>query len=426
VSEAGAWGLFERFGVELEYMIVGRGMAVLAATDELLRRQAGRCVSDVVRGPITWSNELVAHVIELKNTEPVPRLEPLVELFAAEVPHINGLLQPLDARLLPTAMHPWMDPARETRLWPHGGGEVYQAYDRIFDCRGHGWSNLQSVHLNLPFASDDEFGRLHAAVRLVLPILPALAASSPLADGRPSGLLDTRLDYYRTNSIKIPSVAGRVIPEAVFTRERYEQEILQPMYAEIAPHDPQGILRDEFLNSRGAIARFSRSTIEIRLLDVQECPLADLAVCAAVAAVLEGMVGERWAPLAVQSAWPVEPLERILLKCTRDAERAVIDDPAYLACLGLKSERCLAGQIWRHLLDDLSPVSTKSLDPGRWRPAWQILVQEGPLARRILESLEGVDWADRAASHRRLMEVYAELAGCLAENRMFTLVGRGD
>ena len=36
--------------------------------------------------------------------------------------------------------------------------------------------------LNLPFSSDEEFGRLHAAIRLLLPLLPALAASSPLVE----------------------------------------------------------------------------------------------------------------------------------------------------------------------------------------------------------------------------------------------------
>ena len=54
-------------------------------------------------------------------------------------------------------MHPWMDP-RAASLWPHEYGEVYAAYDRIFDCRRHGWANLQSVHLNLPFADEREFG----------------------------------------------------------------------------------------------------------------------------------------------------------------------------------------------------------------------------------------------------------------------------
>src|SRR5678809_520166 len=93
-----------------------------------------------------------------------------------------------------------MNPERETRLWPHEDNEIYEAFDRVFGCTGHGWSNLQCTHLNLPFAGDAEFARLHAAIRLVLPIIPALAASSPILDSRLTGLMDTRLHCYRAVS----------------------------------------------------------------------------------------------------------------------------------------------------------------------------------------------------------------------------------
>jgi gamma-glutamyl:cysteine ligase YbdK (ATP-grasp superfamily) len=109
-----------------------------------------------------------------------------------------------------------MDPLRETKLWPHQNNEIYQAFDRIFDCRGHGWSNLQSCHINFPFETEEEFGRLHAAIRLVLPLLPALAASSPYKEGVRGEDLDTRLATYRTNCARVPLVTGNVIPEQVF------------------------------------------------------------------------------------------------------------------------------------------------------------------------------------------------------------------
>ncbi|NJL28684.1 MAG: glutamate--cysteine ligase, partial [Thermoanaerobaculia bacterium] len=178
MSGSGPWHLFEVVGVELEYMIVDREtLAVRPVADEVLRAVAGEIVSDVETGELAWSNELVLHVIELKTNGPAPRLAGLEAFFERDVRRINELLAPLGGRLMPTAMHPWMDPHTETRLWPHEYSPVYEAYDRIFGCRGHGWSNLQSLHLNLPFTGDEEFARLHAAVRLLLPILPALAAS---------------------------------------------------------------------------------------------------------------------------------------------------------------------------------------------------------------------------------------------------------
>src|SRR5690606_13900663 len=209
-------------------------------------------------------------------------------------------------------MHPWMDPHTEMKLWPHEFSPVYEAFNRVFDCRGHGWANLQSMHVNLPFAGDEEFGRLHAAIRLVLPILPALAASSPIMDGRLTGLMDTRLEVYRHNARRVPEVSGQVIPERAFTQADYDAQIFAPLYAAIEPLDSEGVLRDEFLNARGAIARFSRGSIEIRLLDVQECPQADLAICRAVVAVLEALVGERWTSVSEQQSFEVAPLAELL------------------------------------------------------------------------------------------------------------------
>ena len=328
--------LFQGFGVELEYMIVDRQtLDVRPIADQVLHRIAGAYVCEVERGEIAWSNELALHVIELKTNGPAPSLTPLPEMFQQHVQQINMLLVPEDACLMPTAMHPWMDPWQELRLWPHEYNPIYEAYHRIFDCRGHGWANLQSVHLNLPFAGDDEFGQLHAAIRLLIPLLPALAASSPVVERRLTGLQDNRMEVYRHNSQRIPSVTGAVVPEPVYTRADYERDILQKMYDDVAPFDPEVTLRHEWLNSRGAIARFDRSTIEIRVLDVQECPMADLAICAIVSETLHALTRQRWTATAQQQALATESLAHLLLASIRDAERSVIDDAAFLAQFGL-------------------------------------------------------------------------------------------
>jgi hypothetical protein len=122
VSEISPLSLFNGFGVELEYMIVdAESLAVRPIADELLALGAGSPpgVADVERGEIGWSNELVAHVVELKVTEPARDLESLPTLFQQNVREMNSHLAPKGARLMPTGMHPWMEPGRETRLWPH-------------------------------------------------------------------------------------------------------------------------------------------------------------------------------------------------------------------------------------------------------------------------------------------------------------------
>lgn len=404
--------LFPGFGIELEYMIVDRATGyVLPVCDEVLRAQAGEITSDVEFADICWSNELVLHVIELKTSGPAVSLKGLAGAFGNHVERINRLLDPLGACLMPTGMHPWMDPASETRLWPHDCNEVYAAFNRIFGCSGHGWSNLQSVHLNLPFTGDERFGRLHAAIRLVLPILPALAASSPIIDGRITGMLDSRLDVYRTNCAKIPSLTGDVIPEPVFRIGDYKSQILERLYRDIAPHDPDGILQDEFLNARGAIARFVRDTIEIRVIDAQECPAADLAVCAAAIEVVAGLIRERWCDYREQRAWAIEPLKRILLDTITDGERAVITDGNYLYALGIKADRCTAREVWSHLA---AQVASGLSEAPELDAALQVMVREGPLARRILNAVGG------DLRHERLAEVYRQLCRCLATGTLFS------
>jgi len=218
------------FGVELEYMIVNRDtLAVMPITDQLIAAKLGEIASDVENGSIAWSNELTAHVIEIKTNGPVKSYKGLAADFHANILEINELLAPFNAMLLPTAAHPFMNPFTETVLWQHDNNEVYALYNRIFDCRGHGWSNLQSMHLNLPFANDEEFGRLHAAIRFLLPIIPGLTASSPMLDGQLTASLDARMKTYSTNQAKLPQLMGALIPEAVFTECDYKKVMFEPI-----------------------------------------------------------------------------------------------------------------------------------------------------------------------------------------------------
>ena len=401
---------FAAYGIELEYMVVDRDtLAVRPIADQLLRAFAGHDAAEVRRGVLGWSNELVRHVVEVKNLMPTAALVELPARFHDEIRAANEKLATVGARLMPTAMHPWMDPAADTVLW-EDACEIYRTYDRIYDCRGHGWSNLQSMHVNMPFAGDDEFARLHAAIRLVLPLIPALAASSPFEGGRTKGLLDCRLENYRTICARTPSVSGHIIPDTTLSRADYEARVFAPMYDEIAPHDPAGVLRHEWLNSRGAIPRFDRDAIEIRLVDVQECPQADVAIAAAIVRVVRALYRETFCSLADQQAIGTEPLYEALLATTRDGDKAGMDDAAYLRVLGLPARSLRACDVWRALIDASSDVEPAD---GWWRPAIDVILAEGPLARRILNAA-GSD-GDRA----RLHDVYGRLCECLADGRMF-------
>jgi gamma-glutamyl:cysteine ligase YbdK (ATP-grasp superfamily) len=401
--------LFEGYGIEIEYMIVDRqSLDVRPFSDRVLAAAAGEIVSEVEVGELCWSNELMSHVIELKTNGPARSFDGLAELFQRDVQRINTILEASGASLMSSAMHPWMDPDRDAKLWPHEYNEVYSMYDRIFDCRGHGWSNLQSMHLNLPFAGDEEFARLHAAIRVVLPLLPALAASSPFALGRNTGFLDYRMEVYRHNARPVPSLSGDVVPEPVYSEQAYRREILGRIYADIAPHDPDGVLQHEWLNSRGAIARFDRDAIEIRVLDTQEAPVADLAIGATVAHLVQGFASGKLADFDRQARLAVAPLADVFQRSLKTADRTLIEDAEYLGVLGVKGSRASVFEVWESLLERHPPA----LGAGA-RAALEHIFRHGPLSRRML-AFAGAD-----PSRARLEALARELTDCLAQGRSF-------
>jgi carboxylate-amine ligase len=408
MSKKKTLGLFEGVGIELEYMIVNRDtLDVFPIADELLKTVVGSYSNDYEKEGICWSNELALHVVELKTCGPVTTFSGTAELFQNDISWINEILCDYNGMLMPTGAHPWMNPCTEAKLWPHGQRTIYETYHRIFNCEGHGWTNLQSCHINLPFNGSDEFGRLHAAIRLILPIVPALAASTPILDSKRQPFLDTRMEYYRTNSARIASITGEIIPEAIFTPVAYNNEIFERMYRDIEPHDPDGTLRDEWLNARGAIARFDRNAIEIRIIDIQECSKADLAIAAGINAVLKAIVEEKWSDFPNQMTWEVTPLKKILLDTVREAENAVITDKAYLESFGLFGQESIsAAELWSYLAGkiDIEQELAATFDA---------IVKNGSLSTRILNALAGV------MTRQNLKKVYLELSDCLKENRLY-------
>ncbi len=402
--------LFEAYGIEMEYMIVDRkSLKVKPICDELIKALAGEIVNEVSLGRINVSNELVLHVIEFKGNGPQRDLPRLQRSFQREIERVNGLLERWDACLLPTAMHPLMDPLTETRLWPHGQNAIYETYNRIFDCKGHGWSNLQSVHINLPFANDEEFARLHAAIRIALPLLPALAASSPIVEGKLTGLADNRLNFYAQNQKKIPSIIGEIVPEAVFSRYDYETKILQRIQRDIRPMDPDHELEGEWLNSRGAIARFDRQAIEIRVLDIQESVAADFGVISLVISLVKSLVEERWLSFSEQKTADEKELRKTFMGALQQGGAWQLVDPFLLRCFNQNSGITMQ-DLWRticaRLVLEQYPVKDFS-------EAVDVLLQRGTLSHRISKNLGS------SPDQNAVEATWQDLAKCLQSGQFY-------
>lgn len=412
LSEEYSFGLFEKTGIELEYMIVHRDtLNVLPVCDKILFEISGSYSNDAMPegpdGAIAWSNELALHVIEFKTLHPADSISNLSPLFQKEVSRALDILDPINGMLMPTAMHPWMNPEHEFKIWPHGDKDIYNAFDSIFSCKGHGWSNLQSMHINLPFRNNDEFYKLHAAIRFILPLVTALTASSPIIEGKFSGLLDTRMNVYRTNSARIPSLTAQIIPEPVESIEDYNDKILKMIYKDLAAFPGSHILSEEWVNSRGAIARFDRGSIEIRTADLQECPEADLACAELIIETLKALVYENYSPISELNKIDTTDLYNILMGAVKDGENTIIKNRAYLGILNMPRSSHSASEILYHLFEKHIP------DSSPYRKTLHHILKHGSLSTRITKKTGPI------TEIKKISSVYNELCFCLKNGNLF-------
>jgi gamma-glutamyl:cysteine ligase YbdK (ATP-grasp superfamily) len=222
---------------------------------------------------------------------PVESLKEAEGALADAVQRFAALLrEEFGARLLPTGMHPWLNPKR-ARLWSRSNSRVYRAYERLFDVKAHGWMNVHAAHLNLPIGRDYEAVAMYNAAALVNPYLPAIAASSPMYDGELQSAADNRLAWILEHQARIPESQGEIVPEYIESLGDYRRRILGGMYRALDRLPDAGALRHEFFNARGAVFKFSRQALEIRVLDTQECVKMDVAVCVFVRSLLRHWAG---------------------------------------------------------------------------------------------------------------------------------------
>lgn len=400
------YSVFSVLGIELEYMLVNQQLEVQPQSDVLLRMLGkGQLANEVALNQIAISNELVMHVIELKTNGPKKPTEPLGQYFQETVRHLNALLAKEGLQLLPTGAHPWMNP-QETKRWPYDSKDIYEQYDKIFDCRGHGFANLQSTHLTLPFANDEEFRRLHNAIRLILPLIPALAASSPFLEGKPSGYKDLRLYFYGKNQAKIPAISGQIIPDFSTSPAQYRKDILEPMYEAIRPFDPEGILQHEWLNSRAAIPKFAYHGIEIRILDTQECVKADLALVSAIIAILKKWYEEH--PYYLQKVCDTKLLKTLYDKTLIEGLNTPVESEELYQQWGLSTRSATCREIWEKLIEAVSPTLDQET-----QLTLEFILKKGNLSERLLSAYA------LTPNKAGLKAIYQNLALCLAENELF-------
>lgn len=402
-----SYAIFSVLGIEIEYMLVDtETLAIQPKSDRILQKLAGEYTNEVSLGKIAVSNELVLHVLELKNDGPCPVDEPIAAYFHEGLSKLQPVLAKEGLSLLPTAAHPWMDPHTETQRWPHGNRKIYEQYDTIFDCHGHGWSNLQSMHVNLPFANDEEFCALHNTIRLILPLIPALAASSPFLDGKRTDFLDTRLTFYEKNQQKITAITGLVIPEYIKTEADYREQILKPMYQAIAPFDRENILQEEWLNSRGAIPKFDYGALEIRIIDSQECPDADITIAKTIFSILKSWCDSGYYPTPPEI--DTRALKALYDQTLSQGFTTTLNEGKLLEAYQLPKRSMHLRDIWSQLIERVSHMLSS-----KEQTTLESILRHGNLSERLIRACQG-DY-----SRKTLHRVYQSLLPCLQKNELF-------
>jgi gamma-glutamyl:cysteine ligase YbdK (ATP-grasp superfamily) len=363
-------------GTEHEYSINDKNHRPLAISDKIIERISGEVQHQVPFGGIWVAKELQKHALELIPARPG-------KLNFLEENLYQGLCELYRATnyeygFMGLGMHPLLT-LDQTTYWDHDEQEYYEAYDRLFNIRQHGWLNIQALQINYPFENKDDMVITFNKIRSLIPYLVAVSASSPLVEGKTTSYMDNRLVYYRQNQSQIPGICHGILPEKLDSVEDYEQ-INQDIYTELKRCGAE-ILCSEWVNSRGVIVRFSRNCLELKAIDEQECLHSDMAISAFLLALL-------------RTDLELEEEESHLLAMLEDAMRHGV--------AGLRPE-----------LEKLFRMAQKNAtkEEMRYLPLVAKRIEQGSLAEIMVQRLkEGGE----------IGQILSEMEWCLKENRPYS------
>jgi len=292
-EEPNTYKTLQVLGPEHEFSIVAEDLKPLPIVDKIIKDFYGRIVNFVEQPSFTFGKEMQLHVMEIKPNAPFNSPEEFEETMQNAVLTLAGFLKrKYDAYLLGTGMHPLLR-LDETGIWPHRHRRIYHAYSKVFNLVQHGWLNIQSFQLNIPYSDEEDAVLLHNLLAEVCAYIPAIAASSPFYEGKLGELVDNRLGFYMLNQKEVPSIVGDVIPEYASSFSQYRQAVINEYSTDLANAGvDECLLRKDWVNSRGVIFRFDRRALEIRVMDEQECVKSDVAISCFINALLRGLIGK--------------------------------------------------------------------------------------------------------------------------------------
>jgi len=398
-------------GVSIEYMIADRTtLEPKPLIRELLNSLGGEDQKPAAGKCLKWKAGYQSHIFRICSAFPQINLNTLEHAIADEQKIVNRILAEYGAILLPGGMHPFVNPF--TISGSENSDPVANLYDRLFDTRGHSWVNLSRTYVEFPYRNEEMLQRLQAALRIILPIIPALSASSPIVEGKFSGRIDNGLRYARGRYSKFPAITGQIVPEPFFSEKKYQEMVLDKIKAQLAPVDPQGLIHPEMVNYRGVVPDFQGKRLILQIMEPQECVAADIAIVKLVHEAVRFMLEEKTISFEQQTAARMEILTGILDDVTENGRHAEVYSSEYLGFFGL-DEVSTVGNIWKHLFNKLSTDPLRPL--AMYEKELSVILNQGPLAERIL-SVVG-----EKPGTEELMFMWRRLGDCMDQNKLLIL-----
>ena len=253
---------------------------------------------------------------------------------------------------------------------------------------------------------------MHNAAALVIPYLPAVAASSPMFDGSLQPSVDNRMEWIFRHQAAIPESQGEILPEYVQSLSDYRRRILRPMYDALDAIPGAEPLKHDFFNARAAVLKFSRRALEIRALDMQECVKLDIAIAVFVRSLL------RYFTRRLTTGRLGLPPRGMLLQDFQESIRRGSRGRVFAPHIDGDLPRDDDGRAcMRDCLRALLAIAETSArrDEVHYLPLVHQIIETGSLSERIRGVLE-----PHAGNRERLRtetrRVYEELAECLVSN----------
>ncbi len=389
----------EVLGPEHEYSIVDKNLKVLPISDKIIKSTCGKTINFIKMPKFTFGKEMQLHVMEIKANEPFKTPSDFEETMQNAVTTLNKIVDKHGAMLLGTGMHPLLK-LDDTTIWPHFHKEIYRAYGKIFNLKQHGWLNIQSFHLNLPYQKEVDAIQTHNHLANLCAYLPAIAASSPIWESKIGSDVDNRLQFYKLNQKEVPSITGDVIPDYISSLCVYKRDVIGRYSNDLANAGAyKTLLNREWVNSRGVIFRFDRRALEVRVIDEQDCIKSDVALACFVRSALRGLATSKAELLS----------HNVLVKdfnaTVKDGLNATVSNP-----LG-KTAR----QVCQYYLN----LAIKHAFEEEKRYLWIIKkrIEEGNLSELICQRV--LRRAQKTSLKEAIVDVYSTLIKCLSDNEPY-------